>query len=330
MYETRKLDLQLFSEGGEGGAAGSASEGGGSAADVQIGDVLPDGTIVDEDLASSMRENPDMYRNLPMQEAHAQAPSQEQVKQSQGNGQVFDPATMTREQWDALKKQIPFYGEDVHNAVNDRFKNSKDATTELEAAQKRLNEQSQLLTSMMKQMGLGSIEELAEHVRNIDLEAEAEEQDMTVEQLRAMKELKAQNEQMTEAMLQEKNKAHIAGLFQQAEELKKIFPDFDLTKELQNPEFVEMTSPAGKRSVAQAFMALHGMDLMSQIAAMGVHAGQQQTAKAIQANARRPVEGASRGGGRSGGNVQPNSSVMTEEEYDRIRAMTMQGNGQTL
>ena len=329
MYEIEKMDLQLFSEGGDGGAAGDAGEGGGSAAVFNVGDVLEDGTVVDEDLAASMREFPDMYRNQGTKQARAQAQGMDQEKKSQVSSLGFNPAELTREQWDELKKQVPFYGEDVHGAVDRRFKNQKDATTELEAAQKQLNELSQLLTSMMKQMGLGSIEELAEHVRNIDLEAEAEEQDMTVEQLRAMKELKAQNEQMTEAMLQEKNKAHIAGLFQQAEELKKIFPDFDLTKELQNPEFVEMTSPAGKRSVAQAFMALHGMDLMSQIAAMGVHAGQQQTAKAIQANAMRPVEGANRGG-RSGGAVQPKSSVMSEEEYDRIRAQTMQGNGQTL
>ena len=81
MCEKYILDLQLFGEGGEGGAAGDAGQGGGSAAEINIGDVLEDGTIVDENLASSMRENADLYGNLTRnQQAHAQAPEQGQGK----------------------------------------------------------------------------------------------------------------------------------------------------------------------------------------------------------------------------------------------------------
>ena len=43
MIKTRKMDLQLFGDGGDGGAAGTGAEGSGSAAEVRVGDVLEDG-----------------------------------------------------------------------------------------------------------------------------------------------------------------------------------------------------------------------------------------------------------------------------------------------
>ena len=50
MCEMKLMDLQLFGEGGDGGAAGDAGQGEGSAAEINIGDVLADGTVVDESL----------------------------------------------------------------------------------------------------------------------------------------------------------------------------------------------------------------------------------------------------------------------------------------
>lgn len=321
MIKTRKLDLQLFGEGGDGGSAGTGAEGGGSAAEVRVGDVLEDGTVVDENLASSMREYADLYRNQ-SQQAHAQAPEQSPDTNGQ-QAEEQNPEEPTEEEWNELKKKYgKFYGRDVHAAVNDRFKNQADATKQLEQQQK-------VIDAMMKQTGAKDFQELQDVVLNTALEQEAEEQDLTVEQLRHLKEMEDENKRYKQAEESARNREHINGLIQQAEELKKIYPDFDLAKEMQNPQFQLATSPMVGMTVEQAFMAFHGKDLQAQVMAYGVQAGKEQTAKALQANARRPVEGANRGG-RNGGSVQPNSNVMTEEEYDRIRTMTMQGNGQTL
>lgn len=325
MCEKKILDLQLFGEGGEGGAAGDAGQGGGSAAEINIGDVLADGTIVDEGLASSMREYPELYATLSKeQQAHAQAPEQNQanaVQEQAGEGTGNEP---TREEWEAVKKQYKkFFGEDVHASVNERFKNQADATKQLERQQK-------VLDVMMKNAGVNTFEELEEAVNSDALEEEAAEKDIPVEVLRQMKELEAANAQHIEAEQKEKNRAHIAGLIQQGMELQKIYPDFDIYKELQNPDFVKYTSPAVGMSVKRAFNAIHGEELQAQTLAMGVQAGKNQTANAIRANGMRPVEGAVRGSRSGGGAAAPGVGSLSDDQYEAIKARTMRGEHVTL
>ena len=180
MCEMKLMDLQLFGEGGDGGAAGDAGQGEGSAAEINIGDVLADGTVVDESLASSMREYPELYATLSReQQAHAQAPGKGQAEAVQE--QAGNEAEPTREEWEEAKKKFKkFFGEDVHASVNDRFKNQADAIKQLERQQK-------VLDAMMKQAGVSSFEELEDAVNSDALEAEAAEKDIPVDVLRQMK-----------------------------------------------------------------------------------------------------------------------------------------------
>ena len=114
MIEKRRLDLQLFTEGG---SATDGGEGGGSEAEVQIGDVLEDGTVVDANLASSMRENADMY---PTRKRAAHAQGQQQSGES--GQQAANGEEPTPEEWAEAKKRFAkFYGNDVQSAVKDRW-----------------------------------------------------------------------------------------------------------------------------------------------------------------------------------------------------------------
>ena len=83
---------------------------------------------------------------------------------------------------------------------------------------------------------------------------------------------------------------HFADLIRQGEELKQIFPDFDLMTEMQNPAFVRMTAPGTGVSVKDAFYAVHGEDI--QRASMQYAAAQagRRIAASVQAGAARPVE----------------------------------------
>lgn len=315
MICNRKLDLQLF---GEGGDAGDGAEG--SAADVRVGDTLEDGTIVDENLASSMRENADMYptRN---RAAFGQGQQEQGTQSQQAGGQ--NPDEPTPEQWKAVKKQFSkFYGEDVKNAVNDRFKNQADANKQLEAMQP-------MIQALMQKTGAETPEELINLVLDDDslYEDAANEMGMTVEQYKEYKQAKDENAQLKAQqqrtqemqMLQQ----HVAGIRQQAEELKQLFPGFDIDQEMQNPEFLKLTQPGGI-SVKQAYMALHGDELIPQLMAFGVQQGRTQISKSIQANQARPIEGASRG--TVAGGVQPGGSDrMSFDLYDKIKNRTMQG-----
>ena len=318
MYEKEYLDLQLFAEGGDGGDGSGAggSESGESAAEIRVGDVLPDGTVVDENLASSMRENADLYSNLAQEmQARAQAPGQDQGNADQQAGDKAQKGP-TREEWEAVKKQFAqFYGEDVHATIDKRFKNQADATKQLERQQK-------VLDIMMKHANVSTFDELEEAVTSDELEAEASEKDIPVEVLRQLKDLEAANAQHNEEMQQAKNREYISGLIQQGQELQKIYPDFDIIRELnENPRFVQLTSPAVGLSVEEAFNAIHGKDVQAQILAYGVQAGKDQTAKAIRANGMRPVEGANRGGRSGAGTAAaPNVGAMTDEQYEAIKA----------
>ena len=330
MYETiRKMDLQLFGEGGDGGASGAGgAEGGGSLAGVQVGDVLPDGTTVDENLANSMRENADMYRDL-FQQAPAQALQQERDPNGQQAGNEAD--SQARKEWaEAKKKYEKYFGEDVKGAIDRRFKNHADTETQLTALQTEMAAKQQVLDAIMKKTGVASFEELQEAVNAEALEAEAEARDITVEQMKAIKEqeetmqrLQAENEQFRQAEETAKNRAYAQDLFNQAEELKKVFPDFDLEAEIKsNPRFAKALHPSVGMSVEEAYMAYHGKDLLSQSMAYGIEAGRNQTAEAVRANMMRPVEGANRGG-RNGGNTAPNMENMSEDMYDAIKDRMM-------
>lgn len=318
MIYNRKLDLQLFGEGGDGGAGGAD---GGSAADVQIGDTLEDGTIVDENLASSMRENADMYpaRNAA---AHAQGKQAAQEQESQQAGEQ-DPEEAAAAEWaEAKKKFAKFYGADVKNAVNDRFKNQADANKQLEAVQP-------MLQALMKKAGAESVEELSKLVLDDDslYEDAAEEMGLTVEQYKQFKQMEEENAQIKAQMKrteeQQQMRTHINGIRQQAEELKQLFPGFDLDAEMQNDRFITATQP-GMFSVKEAYLALHGDEIIQQLLAYGVEQGRNQISRSLQANARRPVEGASRSSG-VGSGVQPGSDRMTDEMYDKIKNRTLRG-----
>lgn len=88
---------------------------------------------------------------------------------------------------------------------------------------------------------------------------------------------------------------HLAKIHQQAEEMKKVFPNFDLRTEMQNPYFVRMTHPNVGMSVEAAYHAIHYKEL--QAAAMQVTAQKtaQKISNSIQSGIRRPNENGTSG-----------------------------------
>lgn len=90
--------------------------------------------------------------------------------------------------------------------------------------------------------------------------------------------------------IQQHIQKHIQKLQEQGEALKKIFPNFDLRTELQNPAFARMTAPGVGISVEDAYYAVHRKEI--QTAAMQVTAQKtaQKISNSIQAGQRRPME----------------------------------------
>ncbi|MBQ6398197.1 MAG: hypothetical protein IJI06_08645 [Oscillospiraceae bacterium] len=98
----------------------------------------------------------------------------------------------------------------------------------------------------------------------------------------------AQAKAERDAMLQE----HFNRVRQQGMQLKEKFPDFDLDRELQNPEFVRRTAP-GALPVEDAYLSLHAKEIMQRQAEGIARRAKQTAAQAVQSGSARPRENGS-------------------------------------
>ena len=73
--------------------------------------------------------------------------------------------------------------------------------------------------------------------------------------------------------------------------MKAQFPNFNLDAELQNPDFLKLTSPAIGLSVEDAYFAVHHKELGPQMMAYGMQRAKNQMAQSIMAKGARPREG---------------------------------------
>ena len=150
-----------------------------------------------------------------------------------------------------------------------------------------------MLEALMKKTGVESVEELQQLVMDDDslYEDEAEERGMTVEQLKQFKAMESENNAYKQAEQRQEFQKHFSGLQQQADALKQMFPNFDLQTAMQDEKFRKLTAPGGL-TVEEAYMALHGKELIPQLMAYGMQRAQNQMGQTLQAQGMRPAEGA--------------------------------------
>lgn len=317
MADKMKMILNLF-EGGAGGAGAApagdgAGEGGGETAAVTQG-VLQDGTQMDNRLAARLEEQARKRRargEEPVISAAAAAPQEQQAEPAPAEEQSLD------DQWTEAKKGKfkDQYARDVQNAIKDRFKNQKDA----EDALKRMEP---MLAVLRERAGVETDDELIQHVMDDDslYEEAADEAGMTVSAYRTFKAMEEQNRELREreeASIQDQMfRQHFSKLVEQGEDLKKMFPNFDLMTEMQDERFRRLTAPDSGLDVKSAYFAIHHDELEPQAMAYGIQRAQQQISQTIQANRSRPVEGAMRNGTPADIHVDPRT--MKREERQKL------------
>lgn len=329
-----KMDLQLFAEGGEGGATGSApapapaaaesSAAGTQPASFQQGDTLGDGRQV-QGAQVAAELNRQMKRHPELRKVYGQRP-QGTTPQDQPAQAEAQPEKTIQERWDELIKgeYKELYGQGVQKAIQDRFKNQADL-------QKVVDDQRAVLEMAMKDRHVQSIDELKKSYDEDDslIQDEAEAAGMTVESFRTMKAIEQENarlRQVEQASIQDQlMRNHFSKLTQQAEELRKTFPDFDLRAELQNPEFFRLTSPEVGISVEDAFYTLHGKELAAASMKAGMERAQQQLGQTIRAQGMRPIEGAAHGQGQPAAQAPMDFSHMTRREREAFRSQVKSG-----
>lgn len=328
------MNLQLFAEEGAAAApAGGGAEAGTAAVQATAepsvynpGDTLPDGTQVANArvaaaLNRQMKRHPEMRANL----GQVQSAPQPAAQPAPGAQQTPAGEPTIEDRWTELKKgeYKEQYARDVQAAIKDRFKNQADLQERLDAIQPTLD-------VLMKKTGAESVEELNKLIAEDDsiYQEEADAAGMPVDKYREMVRLQKEHDEAiaSEKRLREQvaNRDRFAELHRQGEDLKQMFPDFDLMKEMENEAFRNMTM-SGQLTVEQAFYALHGKELTPQLMAYGMQRARQQMGQTIQATGQRPQEGAMRGRTTAAAEPKINPASLTRKEREMYKQMARRG-----
>ena len=320
MTENLWLDLQMFAGEGAGGA-GAAAGGEGAAPGVGQEAAAPDY----HEYKRAKRPQGSNVRYGKQPEAPQQAQQQPQKAQEQAAA-AQEPADPAQEWSDIRNNRYKAqFDADVQQIVQARLKNSKDAEA-------TLGKLAPIIEGLAAKYGkeAGDIDALVAAYNDDDslYEKEAMERGVSVETLKLTKQLERDREafaqQQQAAQQQVMFQQHFQNLAQQAEELKKTYPQFDLRTELQNERFARMTSPNGGVSVADAFYAIHHNELQNSAMQYAVQRTQVETSNAIQAGQKRPVENGSRQN-TPGLDIRSDPSQLKLADFKRIRDQLMAG-----
>lgn len=327
MFNLKRLNLQLFAEGGEGGGEGAAT--GESAGDpgqrlLELG--VPAEKIRKRQKAAPATKLPEGAVKQKAAEPVAGAETTEETK--------TEETKAPRMSWDEIKADPEYskrYDEEMQNAVKTRLKSAK-------GAEETLSKMDPIMEVLSRKYNLDAQsptfhDDLVKAVNddNAYYEDKAIEMGVPIETAKKIdqqerEEARRQREE-TRTLEQQKIQQHIQSLEQQSEAMKQAFPNFDLRKELQNPAFARMTSPGVGLSVEDAYYAVHRKEI--QAAAMQVTAQKtaQKISNSIQAGQRRPAENGTSGQAASVTTFDyRNASREQKEELKRqIRAAAARG-----
>jgi len=324
-----EMRLDLFGEGDE----GMTASGGETAAPAEQTAPAQEGVN-----AQPQREGrrPNIFPAVPkadVQRVRPERSTARQIPTAPAAGQPQQPQAQQApaETWEEVKKRYKAeYGADVKAAVDDRFRNQADLSG-------RLNSAMQVLSSIAPFYGINAdeagnidLEKLTKAIQDDDrfYEQSALEKGIPVETEKHIRQLEMQEKQRQmearRSLEQERLRAHLTNLRQQEAELKQEFPDFDLMTEVQsNPAFARMTAPDGGLTVRQAYMAIHGDELMHRQSQAIEERTKQNMSRAIQAGAMRPQENGMTGNG--GGLQSLDPAHMTREQRMEIRRRVRAG-----
>lgn len=274
------LHLQMFAEGGEGGSAAAGSAAGMTAA-------------TSADNAETSLANV-QYGKQPGATS-APNPSGEAKAQDAGN-----PAVDRAEAFEKLIKgeYKDEFAQRTQQIIDNRFKRTK----ALERQQEALRP---VLEALGSKYGLDmsnpdSLGKLQDAVANDEsyFEEEAERRGLTVAQLREQKTMERENARMREALeerqRQEARDNVYASWLREGEQLKRLYPGFDLNNEVKSEtgdSFLRLLQNGV--DMKTAYEVIHKDELLSGAIQYAVQTTQKRTADTIRAQGLRPRESGS-------------------------------------
>lgn len=310
------FDLQLFAEGGAAAAGGDggAAAGAGDATGV---------TVPDAGERRQKRVNP-----LADVKYGVQTEDSADGEVAATNAEAADNADQGGKKSfkDLIKGE---YKDDADAWAQELIRNRFKQNGEME---ERLNAVNPLLEALGKLHNVDptDIQQLTDIVMNNDslYEEEAMQRGMTVETLKAIKQMERENEtlkQREQATIAEtRMRQHFDTLARQADEAKRLYPDLDLMAEMNNPTFARLTAPGVGVDVRTAYEVVHRDELRGAEMQFAAQKSAERMANAVRANGMRPVE--------NGMNSRQNSSpvktdprTLTKQDREEIKRRVLRG-----
>jgi uncharacterized protein YajQ (UPF0234 family) len=263
------IDLQLFAEGGASGTGDGGQTGETGTAAVSQG---------------GKKGNPLADVKYGIQDEPAQVTD---VQEPDANGAVDRNAEFEK----LIKGEYKdLYDAKMQDTIQKRLKSSKETVEKYEAL-------APILDMLARKYGVDSadIAALNKAIEDDDAyyEEEALEKGISVEQLKQIRKMEKENaelkKQMQERESQEKASQLYASWMQQAEQLKTIYPSFNLETELKNPKFMDLLR-VPSIDVRTAFEVIHKDDIMPAAMQYTAKAVEQKLTNKIIANGARPME----------------------------------------
>lgn len=296
--EIIKINLQLFSDGGEGAAASAATTD-----DVQK-DAAPSGA------QAGQKGTRVLYGKQPPEVASALSEKESDGK-AQETGRAGFPAARSRsgggseqdasegekqsgeESFEELIKGK--YKDDFEKLLSRRFK--KSAQTESQNSAMRT-----LLENVAISYGLDpESDSLLDDIKKAqDADEElyqkaAYEKGISPEEYRKElakdRKIKELSRKVEENEQRERNTAWVQHLKAQVPQVQNMFPNFDLDTEMQNPDFAYLVRPGSPTSLEAAMYAVHHREILSGAVKTAAQQAAEQTANAVATNKARPKEG---------------------------------------
>ena len=293
MTNEKWLNLQLFAGEGTGGEGGGEGANTGDNANADAGQRLRELGVPD----SVLRKRARYAAKAPETTAKTEETEPKAAENTQQDAAAENPTedateTPARMSWDEIMAD-PEYNRQMQAVVQSRLKSAKgaeEALAKLTPALELLARKHNLNPSKM------DYDALTKAISDDDsyYEDRALQMGTSVETAKKIDQQErdtARQKKAEELTLQEQRiRDHFAGLEQQALEMKKVFPNFDLQTELKNPAFLRMTSPNVGISVRDAYYAVHHDEMQTAAMQATAKATAQNISNNIQARQRRPDE----------------------------------------
>lgn len=181
------------------------------------------------------------------------------------------------------------YTEMFQNAFNRRFKEAK-------GMENTINAQKPIMDMLMQRynIGDGDLTKLQTAIEQDDIywEDAAEKAGLTVEQYKAMQKLERENAEMKRLRQRQLNEEQankqLAAWYQEAEQVKSIYPTFDFQREVADQNFRGLLKSG--ISVQKAYELMHMEEIKEATAAAAAKTASQQMVARVQSQAARPSE----------------------------------------